>query len=423
MRSTLSTGRSGGLRLLGGLVLLAWAAGGLWAQKDSCRNCHRELEGELGAPVTGFEKDVHRRYGLGCSDCHGGNPNQEDIELAKDKTFKGAPSRSEIPQFCGGCHADEGFIRKFNPNLRIDQLSLYRTSRHGMLLARGDAKVAVCTDCHGVHGILPGNIPTSSTFPWNIPRTCGRCHSNADLMGGYGIPSDQVERYKGSVHAQALFEKKDLGAAVCNSCHGNHGALPPSVSSIAFVCRQCHPGTAELFDRSPHRPAFDELGLAECDACHGHHDIARPSDALVGTGSEALCIRCHDAGSQPYRMAGRVSALIEGYVGKMRLATGLLDEARGRGVEVGPAALKIQQVQTSLVELRNLTHGLSWPDLSGKAAEGQAVLDQLLVEARRAVREGTTRREWLALVVFFLCLTVAALLLKVRSLRPPHGGG
>ena len=132
-------------------------------------------------------------------------------------------------------------MRTFNPSLRVDQLSQYWTSKHGQLLKTGDTKAAVCTDCHGVHGIQSVKFPKSPTFPWNIPQTCGRCHADPNLMKDYQIPTNQLEQYKGSVHAQALFDKKDLSAPACNDCHGNHGAVPPEVQSIASVCRQCHP--------------------------------------------------------------------------------------------------------------------------------------------------------------------------------------
>jgi len=60
----------------------------LYAQKNYCIECHQELEDELLAPVVTFKIDIHQQFGLSCADCHGGNPSEEDIDLAKDKTFK-----------------------------------------------------------------------------------------------------------------------------------------------------------------------------------------------------------------------------------------------------------------------------------------------------------------------------------------------
>ena len=158
-------------RLLMVAAVFTFAPVFLGAQKNSCVDCHLEMEDDLKAPAERYAADVHNQFGLGCRDCHGGNPAEEDLELAKDKTFKGVPQRADIPEFCGSCHSDSDYMRKFNPNIRVDQLTLYWTSQHGRLLKKGDAAAAVCTDCHGIHGIQTANFPKSQTFPWNIPQT------------------------------------------------------------------------------------------------------------------------------------------------------------------------------------------------------------------------------------------------------------
>ena len=131
-------------------------------------------------------------------------------------------------------------------------------------------------------------------------------------MKPYGIPTDQIAKYKESVHAAALFDKKDMSAPTCNSCHGNHGAVPPEVKSIASVCRQCHPSTGELFAKSPHKKAFDDMGQSECEACHGNHKIVPPTDGHArAPRTRSVCLQCHDKGSKGYaappRTAGRCS--------------------------------------------------------------------------------------------------------------------
>jgi predicted CXXCH cytochrome family protein len=403
-------------------VIRFFAAAALFAplvafgQKNSCIECHIQLEDQLKAPAASFSGDIHAQYGLGCKDCHGGNPSQDDIDLAKDKTFKGSPKRGEIPQFCGGCHANASAMRIYNPSLRTDQLSQYWTSRHGQLLKSGDTKAAVCTDCHGVHGVQSAKYPKSLTFPWNIPQTCGRCHADKSLMAGYKIPTDQLEDYKASVHARALFEKKDMSAPVCNSCHGNHGAFPPSVTSVASVCRQCHPSTGELFTKSPHKKAFDDLGVGECEACHGNHKILNPSTAMIGTDDRAVCTQCHEKGSAGFAAAAEFRRELDGFESGFRAAEDLLAQARKKGVEVSDAEFKLQDVSTFLVSAKNLTHGLDKAEIVKAVSEGQEALAGVRASGEKALGEAKFRRQGLAVTTALLALFAVALALKIRQM-------
>ncbi len=410
------------LLLASALSLVLSFPSGLHSQTNYCIECHKELDEEsLRAPVGGFVNDIHRQFGLSCQDCHGGNPLQDDIELAKDKTFRGAPGKAKIPEFCGSCHADSTYMRHFNPNIRVDQLQLYWTSRHGDLLRRGDTKVAVCTDCHGAHGIQASNFPKSSTFAWNIPETCGRCHSSPEYMQAYGIPVNEVAEYKQSMHAQALYEKKDLSAPVCNDCHGDHGATPPQVTSIAFVCRQCHQSAGDLFSQSPHKAAFDALGMSECEACHGNHRILHPTDAMLAGGSEDVCSQCHEAGTEPYEKGLQMRQQLVGYVSSLESVQNLLTRAKGQGVEVSESEYKLQDASTTLILVRNLTHGLSPTDLEAKLEDGKKVIAAVGASGEAALEEARFRKTGLVIATVFIFLLALALYLKIRGLKArPH---
>lgn len=309
----------------------------------SCTACHGNA-GQVGVDmariVESFEADVHAQVGLSCHDCHGGNPAEAvatDKQAAKDAhradgPYVGAPERAAVPGFCGRCHSSPEYMKRFRPDARVDQEREYWTSRHGTLLREGDQNVAVCTDCHGVHGILRPSDPRSPVYPTHVAETCRGCHADAKRMAGYTladgrpIPVDQYERWARSVHAAALLEKEDLSAPTCNDCHGNHGATPPGLQSIGFVCGQCHGREADLFRSSPKRAAFeahnellagvgDAAGEApcaachestpagqvkgvyhfgECTTCHGNHAVIRPTMAMLGPLPETPCKFCHE---------------------------------------------------------------------------------------------------------------------------------
>jgi predicted CXXCH cytochrome family protein len=390
------------------------------AAPNSCLDCHLKLDGELKAPAVQYAQDAHAQFGLTCRDCHGGNPAAADEDKAKDKTFKGAPKRAQIPEFCGRCHADATYMRTANAKLRIDQLDQYWTSQHGRQLKKGDTKVAVCTDCHGNHGILSAKFPKSSIFPWNVAATCGRCHGDAEYMKAYKIPTNQPAEWKESVHAKALLEKKDMSAPTCNDCHGNHGAYPPEVKSVASVCRQCHPSTGDLFNKSAHKKAFDDMGASECEACHGNHKIQPPTNAMLGTADQSVCITCHDKGSAGFKAAEELKGLLDVVDGRIAAARGLLDAAEKKGVEVSEPQFKLKDIDTATIMAKNLVHGLNVADIKGKLAESEPTLVEVEKAGNAALGEAKYRRSGLIIATALLALFGVALYLKIRTMKKPE---
>jgi predicted CXXCH cytochrome family protein len=401
------------------LSLPIFLASFLYAQsaRNSCLSCHLELEGSLAAPAQSFSRDIHAQFGLSCASCHGGNPLKEEIEEAKDRSFKGKFSRQAIPQLCASCHADANYMRNYNPSIRVDQFELYLTSRHGQAYKKGDLKAAICTDCHGVHQIQRANMPQSSIFPWNLASTCSRCHSDPDLMKPYGLATNQAEDYRASVHARSLYEKKDLSAPTCNDCHGNHGALPPGVSSVANVCRQCHPSQAELFTQSPHKKAFDEARISECEACHGNHRIISPSAEMLAGGKQDLCLQCHSSDSSLYQQASKLREKFNSLQNQIESLSSRLNQVKKKGVEMSEARYELQQAHSFFLEARNLIHGLSFPEIEEKikaTSDKLNLVDNLVLAAEKEIRY---RKTGLVIATAFLFLLALALLLKVRERR------
>ena len=70
-------------------------------KKSSCIDCHVKLDDpRLSAPGEAFENDAHRGRGLSCNDCHGGDPNADTSEAAKDprKGIWESQARSTFPR-------------------------------------------------------------------------------------------------------------------------------------------------------------------------------------------------------------------------------------------------------------------------------------------------------------------------------------
>lgn len=387
--------------------------------EDNCVSCHRDFEDDDG-PAYLIEKDVHNLNGLGCADCHGGDPTLEDMdEVRESADWRGVPEYTEVPQFCARCHSDASYMRNHDPAMPTDQLDKYRTSIHGQrLLEHGDTKVANCVSCHSVHEIGSGSMPHSSTYPTNVPYMCGKCHASSDHMAGYDLPTDQLADYEESVHGRALLQKNDLGAPACNDCHSNHGTAPPGLQSLAAVCGNCHAFEAELFLQSPHKEAYAEREFPMCETCHSNHRIMEPYDRMVGTSESALCYRCHTAndGLRAFAVADSMSAAIRRLAEARSVAAEALDEAIRKGMLTTDEEFMLKEVDQILIQSRTLIHSLDPAVVIPKTDEGIAKADTIGVNSAELVEDYYYRRQGLGWASLFITIVAVSLYLKIRKL-------
>ncbi|HVP07823.1 MAG TPA: cytochrome c3 family protein [Candidatus Acidoferrum sp.] len=405
---------------LSGLLLTVLTPAIRAEETNNCLTCHQQIEEEDG-PAHKFPRDIHYQKGIFCVDCHGGDASLDDMDaVRKVKGYRGAPSHLEVPEFCARCHSDATYMRNHNPSLPTDQLEKYKTSIHGKrLFGEKDTKVANCISCHSVHEIGDAKMPYSSTYPMNIPGTCGKCHADSSYMAPYNIPTDQLDKYTRSVHGKALLVKKDLGAPACNSCHGNHGAAPPGVASLSAVCGNCHALQADLFNASPHEKAFAANNYPMCETCHSNHLIEHPTDSLVGTKPPALCANCHsdDDGTKGFAVAEGSLASIEELVQHRAVADSLLLDAHDKGMMTTDEEFKLREVDQDLIETRTLVHSLDLTKLQPKAQEGLAKADTVKVRSAGLIDEYYYRRKGLGLATLFITIAAIGLYLKIRKLR------
>src|SRR5689334_22691535 len=83
--------------------------------QNSCVKCHFELGDELAVPVGLVQNDVHGRRGFSCIDCHGGDPKDDDLDRSMDpkKGFVGKPTPRQVQSFCGKCHSNAEFMKRY----------------------------------------------------------------------------------------------------------------------------------------------------------------------------------------------------------------------------------------------------------------------------------------------------------------------
>jgi cytochrome b subunit of formate dehydrogenase len=267
--------------------------------KVSCAKCHAD---EAAAYNTGFHAKAIKggdQNAASCTDCHGG---PHEILPASDPKSK--VHHNNIPATCGACHGQKFVMEK--SGLTTQPFYSYEASVHGRSVAKnGESKAAVCTDCHGTHGILAATNPKSPIFKFNVPATCGQCHEKVK------------QEFVASIHGQSVARGNWL-APVCTDCHGIHTIKAPTdpTSSVAAqalartTCVRCHEGvrlTQEFgipsgrvttYMASYHGLA-SELGstvVANCASCHGVHNILPSSDprsTINRANLEKTCGKCH----------------------------------------------------------------------------------------------------------------------------------
>jgi formate dehydrogenase gamma subunit len=245
----------------------------LWAQDDVCFDCHE----------VSTESSIHE--GFDCLDCHTRIDLDEHIDEGMLPTFF-------QEEACGTCHEDEW--------------SEHATSVHGLKINGTSPDEATCVDCHGTHDVLPADDPNSMVHPAKMVTTCGRCHSNPELMERHNIAiPDPVTRYEQSIHFRVL-EESGYTSATCNDCHGTHdiqnmrhARSAINYWNVATTCGKCHVAEYEEFQRSDHWLAL-QRGVHDapaCITCHGEHAITDPTgryDIIKKREmADHTCLKCH----------------------------------------------------------------------------------------------------------------------------------
>ena len=272
--------------------------------KVKCGQCHADAQ----AAYAHSKHAIARLTGAaaaGCQDCHGG---AHEVMAADDK--KSPVNHENIPYTCGRCHGQK-FLMESRGQSAQPFIS-YQESVHGQATEKGSQKAAVCTDCHGAHEILTANDAKSPIYKFNVPATCGKCHTDVD------------NTFMKSIHGQAL-TRGNAQAPVCTDCHGIHSikshADPNSPSADKNVsrdtCARCHEGVrlsqefgvpgnkvSSYFD-SYHGLAAEggSVVAANCSSCHGVHNILPSSDphsTINKSNLDATCGQCHKGVTQKF---------------------------------------------------------------------------------------------------------------------------
>jgi len=347
-----------------------------------------------------FEKSRHAAEDVSCVSCHGGNDRTLDAGAAHGGSFRIA--RASVPKLCASCHSDERRMRAYN--LPVDQYALYQTSGHGQRLARGDTRVAVCSDCHGAHDILAPSDPASRVFRTSIPRTCGTCHGDTTLMKARGR-RDAYAEYMGSVHGKALLDQGNLRAPTCVSCHGVHGAAPPQVGDVGKVCGTCHSAERRYFSAGPHRDGMVRAGLPECASCHADHATQAARPERLGQ----ICQQCHGADAAQVKLGSRILTDYQGAAREIEQAEALIARADAVPLQTDDYRARLEEARTYLREALPSAHSVSEETVAGFTARARSVGAEIQHEIHAKLGNLRIRKLVLILFWFYVLLTIVVL--------------
>ena len=273
---------------------------------NACGSCHKDkkAEFETSAHANGLREGI--KGAPNCFTCHQ-NPIVSTNAVIDSTKLKIAQEK-----LCLSCHLDNPEIRsRTSPSAGF--IASYEKSIHGNQLNGGNGKAANCVDCHTAHRVKAASDPTSTVNKFNVPNTCGKCHSSI------------AAEYKQSVHGVAVLKKGNLDAPVCTTCHGEHTIMnpknptaPTSYANVSQeVCSKCHASVAlsakyglnpnrwTTFKESYHGLAMQSgaTTVANCASCHTAHDVLPandPKSSVYKGNLSKTCGRCHPGANEKF---------------------------------------------------------------------------------------------------------------------------
>lgn len=273
----------------------------------ACGNCHEDAMAEFKESRHGEVAAMRPDDPLvpSCGSCHGSH----DIRPATDTLSMVHPYN--LPHTCANCHTQiamgkEGGLK------RADAYERYIGGVHAERISQGIFTAASCNDCHGYHSIRQASDPKSGVYKFNVPKTCGACHTEV------------FAKYERGIHGRAL-SAGITDAPNCSDCHGEHDILAVvnvksrvnPANQADLVCAKCHnnpelvakyglrKGQVSSYQDSYHGLAVQRgsLKAASCASCHGAHDIlpdTDPASSISPTNIVKTCQKCHPEANEQF---------------------------------------------------------------------------------------------------------------------------
>ena len=242
------------------------------SKTKSCEVCHAQLFDGSSQNTTVFEiaayqdqRAVSMEINRSCQKCHG----EKFTEITDSEHTRILERGNRFAPICVDCHGSHNITSPNEPRTKIAEIcskchtsvyTTYESSVHGAALeADSNPDVPTCDNCHGSHTVTG---PTDENFRADSITLCGKCHSDKDLMGKYGISTNVFQTYLDDFHGRTVdFFRQSRTAkitkATCYDCHGIHNIQAPDnelssvyPANLQKTCQQCHPDAGITFPQA-----------------------------------------------------------------------------------------------------------------------------------------------------------------------------
>lgn len=136
-----------------------------------CASCHFANLSTVPAPehLGDWQRSAHGKHGVGCNQCHGGDPwTYEPLQAHRgvlDPADPASPvNAANLVRTCAACHGS--ITRAFSASL------------HQKLVGADAARTPTCVACHGV---MSARVPS----PAGLESRCASCHELGTRRGEY----------------------------------------------------------------------------------------------------------------------------------------------------------------------------------------------------------------------------------------------
>jgi hypothetical protein len=162
-----------------------------------CSKCHPKEADDYKQSIHWKQIEAGHLDAATCTDCHG----IHEIRAINDS--QSSVNRQNSPATCAKCHSNKELMSAWYYGIKTDRFDTYKESFHWKALSNGYTVVATCADCHGNHIIKSPTDPNSSTYPDNLPKTCGKanCHLGVkiDAKIALGLAHDKESLHTGDL--------------------------------------------------------------------------------------------------------------------------------------------------------------------------------------------------------------------------------